>query len=239
MGLFNQYTEKLIKIGFSNNEAKVYLSLIKLGSSKAGTISKHAELDRSSTYNALKSLLKKGLSSYVTIGKTKWFQCSSSNNVVTYLNNKVNLAKEFLPNLEKIRRETKLKENVTLFKGMKGMKTVFEDILNEAKENLIFGSEGEFSKKMPLFAKQFSQRLENKNIKVKSIIRTNREKENKKINYRKIPSTIASPVTTNIYGNKIAILVWGEVPEAILIENKKAADAYRDYFNFMWTYAKK
>ena len=84
MDLF-KHTEKLVKLGFSNNESRVYLSLIKLGSSKAGMIAKHAELDRSSTYNALKSLLQKGLVSYVTIGKTKWFQSSSSNNIVNYL----------------------------------------------------------------------------------------------------------------------------------------------------------
>ena len=177
----------------------------------------------------------------MTIGKTKWFQCSSSNNIITYLNNKVDHAKEFLPDLEKIRKETKLKENITLFKGNKGIKTVFEDILESAQKNLIFGSEGQFSQRMPLFAKQFTRKQENKGIKVKSIIRTNRQEEPdaRKHNVRTIPSTTESPVVTNIYADKIAIVIWSEVPEAILIENKKAADAYRDYFNFMWKSAEK
>ncbi len=189
----------------------------------------------------MKLLLQKGLCSYVTIGKIKWFQCSSSQNIITYLNNKVKTAKGFLPELEKVRRQTKLKENVTLFKGIKGVKTVFEDILNSAKENLIFGSEGQFSKRMPLFAKQFTKRLESNGIKVKSIIRTNREEKSslKKYNLRTIDSTAESPVVTNIYSNKIAVIIWSEVPEVILIENKKAADAYRDYFKFMWKHAEK
>src|SRR3989344_1545008 len=125
----------LQKIGFSQNEAKTYLALIKLGSSKAGMISKHASMDRSSTYNSLKSLLQKGICSYVTIGKTKWFQCSDTSNVIKHLTNKVDLARGFLPTLEKLRKETKLKNNLTLFKGVKGIKTVFEDILNNAEEN--------------------------------------------------------------------------------------------------------
>ena len=236
MDLF-KHTEKLVKLGFSNNESRVYLSLIKLGSSKAGMIAKHAELDRSSTYNALKSLLQKGLVSYVTIGKTKWFQSSSSNNIVNYLSKKLESAKDILPDLEKIRKQNKLRENVTLFKGFKGVKTIFEDILSNAEENLIFGSEGQFSQTMPLFANQFSQRLESKGIRIKSIIRSNRSKS--KRNYRFIPSTSESPVVTNIYDDKIAIIVWSDVPEAILIENKKAADAYRDYFSFMWKHAER
>ena len=117
MGLTEDYLLKLQKVGFSINESKVYLNLIKLGSAKAGKISKEANLDRSSTYNSLQSLLQKGLCSYVTIGKIKWFQCSSSKNIVKYLSNKVETAKEFLPELEKVRKQTKLKENVTLFKG--------------------------------------------------------------------------------------------------------------------------
>lgn len=240
MGLTEDYLLKLQKVGFSLNESKVYLNLIKLGSAKAGKISKEANLDRSSTYNSLRSLLQKGLCSYVTIGKTKWFQCSSSKNIVKYLNNKVETAKEFIPELEKVRKETKLKENVTLFKGFKGVKTVFEDILTSS-ENLIFGSEGQFSKRMPLFAKQFVGRMENKGVKVKSIIRTNREDylhlKNKAI--RTIPSTNESNVVTNIYDNKIAIVVWSDIPEVILIENKNAADAYKDYFNFIWKKANK
>ncbi len=239
MEQYFKYVEKLKGLGFTSNESKVYLNLVKLGSAKAGTIAKDAELDRSSTYNALKNLLKKGLASYVTIGKIKWFQSSSSNSIVAYLSDQLESAKEVLPDLERLRKENKLNENVTLFKGHKGIKTVFEDILEHGTENLIFGSEGQLSRNMSLFAKQFIRQFERKGIKMKSIVRTNREDTRNKRNYRSIPSATESPVVTNIYGDKIAVIIWSEIPEAILIENKKAADAYRDYFNFMWRYAKR
>lgn len=232
-------SEKFRKIGFSQNETAVYLALVKLGSSKAGAISKYASMDRSSVYNALRSLMQKGLVSYVIIGKTRWFQCSNPNNIISYLSNKLDLAKDFVPELDKIRRQSKLNENVRLFKGVKGVNTVFEDILQNAEENLIFGSEGQFSKNMPLFEKQFTKKLERKGIKVRSIVRSNREvaKKDKVANRKSIPSSIESNVVTNIYKNKIAIIIWSEIPEAILIENEKAANAYRDYFNFMWKHA--
>ena len=239
MGKNVDFLDHFNKLGFSPNESKVYLSLIKLGSSKAGSLAKHAGMDRSSTYNSLNSLLQKGLASYVVIGKIKWFQCSSTHNILNHLNRKVELAKEFLPELEKIRTETKLKENARLFKGLKGVQTVFEDILQHAQENLVFGSEGQFSQKMPAFAQRFQQQMEKRGIKVKSIVRSSRQDPADTKILRHIPSTIESPVVTNIYAHKIAIVIWSEIPEAILIENKKAADAYRDYFNFMWKSAKK
>ncbi|MFH1174400.1 MAG: helix-turn-helix domain-containing protein [archaeon] len=230
--------ESLARIGFTENESKVYLGLAKIGSAKAGTLAKHTQLDRSSAYNALQSLIEKGMVSYVVIGKIKWFQCSDPKNLITHITNRLELARAIVPFIDKLRKETKLKENVRLFKGQRGVNTVFEDILRNAQENMIFGSEGQFSKTMPLFAKQFTNRLEREGIRLRSIIRTNRALDEREIaTIRRIPSSVESPVTTNIYGDKIAIIIWSEEPEAILIENKKAADAYRDYFNFMWKHA--
>lgn len=231
---------KLKKIGLSENEAQIYITLTKNGSSKAGEISKYASMDRSSTYNALKSLIQKGLVSYVTIGKIKWFQCSNPKNLQSHIQSKLDAAKEIVPELDSIRKSTKLKENVRLFKGNKGIKTVLNNILENAKENLIFGSEGQFSKNMPLFAEHFKEKMKRKGINVKSVIRSNRAlDESSKNKIRKIPMAVESPVVTNIYSDKIAIIIWSEVPEAILIENKKAADAYKDYFSYLWKHAEK
>ncbi len=236
-----EYIERLVELGFSHNEAKVYITLAKLGVAKAGVIAKYSDLDRSSMYNALQSLLKKGLASYNLVGKTRYFQCSNTGNIMSYLTSKVDAAKEFLPDLEKIRKENKPSENVRLFRGQKGIQTVLQDILHHASENLIFGSEGYFSRDMPQFAKRFIAQLQAKGIKVRTITRTNRKEERhmKKKEERTIPSLTVSPVVTNIYADKIAIIIWSEIPEAIMIQNQKAADAYRDYYNFMWKYARK
>jgi sugar-specific transcriptional regulator TrmB len=235
-----QQIANLRRIGFLANEARVYITLAKLGPSKAGVIAKYADLDRSSMYNAVQSLLKKGLASYVTIGKIKWFSCSATSNILNLLSSKLELAREFLPELEKIRADTKPKENVRLFKGNRGVQTVFLDILDHAKDNLIFGSEGYFSTRMPAFAKRFIRQMENKGIKVRTITRQAR-KDNpdmRKKQERFIPTLTKSPVVTNIYADKIAIIIWSDVPEAILIENKQAADTYREYYNFMWKNAR-
>jgi len=48
-----------------------------------------------------------------------------------------------------------------------------------------------------------------------------------------------SPAVTNIYGDKVAIIIWTENPEAIIIENAAVAKAYKSYFDILWKNGKK
>lgn len=226
--------------GLTKNESKVYLTLIKLGSIKAGKLAKETEFNRTTTYECLRSLGKKGLVSYVIIGKIKYFQASNPKNLELYLQDKLDAVKNIIPDLENIYNTRKLKENVRLFKGNKGIKTVLDDILQNAKENRVFGSEGQLEDQMPYYAKRFvALQLKNK-LKIRSILRHGREPTKRKYyNVKYIDLSEESPVVTNVYNNKIAIFIWSEAPEVILIENEKAANIYKEYFDFIWEHAKK
>ena len=229
----------LQKTGLSRNEAKVYAALIALGSSKAGKISKNAEIDRTSTYNSLKLLLEKGLASYVVIGKIKWFQPTHPSRLWGLMKEKEEAMQEILPSLLAEYQQKKLEENVRLFKGLRGVQTVLQDILHEGQTNFMFGSEGQLEQYMPHFAHRFVQELRRKRITVKSLVRMGRKDvSSRHACIKRVPKNVQSNVVTNIYGNKIAIIIWSKTPEAILIENKTAAEAYRSYFNFMWEHAK-
>jgi len=222
----------------SKNEIAIYLKLLELGSSKVGKIAKETNLDRSSTYNAITHLQNKGLVSYVIITKIKWYQAASPKKLLDIINEQKAELKNILPKLEDKYKQTKLKGQVTLYKGYKGVQTVFQDILQNADENLVFGSEGQLSNKMPHYYKHFINEQKEKNIKTKIIVRKQRQDEVRKNNYRFINQGIESPVVTNIYDNKIAIIIWTTEPEAIIIENKDAAQSYKSYFDFMWKNAK-
>ena len=108
------------------------------------------------------------------------------------------------------------------------------------ENNFVFGSEGQFSKRMPEFALQFDRLKKEKKIKTKLLIRQGR-RELDRINseYRYLPRVAESPAVTNIYGDKIAIVIWTDEPEGIVIENAAAAKAYKSYFDVMWEVGKK
>jgi len=235
--------EKIIKtlenLGFSPNEIKVYLVLNEHSSLKAGKISKLAKIDRSSCYNSLKILLEKGLASYVNIGKVKWFQTTGPKRLLEFVREQEEDVKSILPKLQEMHVINKIEGQVRLFKGIKGIKSIFLDIARTGKDNFAFGSEGQFSEKMPEFAMQFDRLKRENKIHTKLIIRKDRkELDNKTTEYRYLPNLSESPAVTNIYGDKIAIIIWTDEPEGIIIENAAAAKAYKSYFEVMWKSAK-
>src|SRR3989344_3621604 len=227
--------EKVLeKLGFSPNEIKVYIALNSHGSTKAGKVAKIAHIDRSSCYNALKTLLDKGLASYVLIGNVKWFQATGPKRLLDYLKEQEEDVKSILQKLDEMHKATKIEGQVRLFKGIKGIKTIFLDIIKEKKDNYVFGSEGQFSEKMPEFALQFDRLKRENNIHTKLIIRKGRkELDSTTTEYKHLPEITESPAVTNIYGNKIAILIWTDEPEGVIIENEAAAQAYKSYFDIM------
>jgi sugar-specific transcriptional regulator TrmB len=228
----------LKKVGFTSNEADVYLAALRIGSNTAGRLSKEAQVDRSATYDAVKRLLEKGMMSYTVIGGRKHLQAVDPKRLLEYLKEKEEVIEETMPRLSAIYMEPKEKKNVTLYHGSRGLKTVFNDILREGKPNDIFGSEGQFEERMPGFCDYFIKERDRKKIPTRMIIRKGRTNPSNSKSVRFL-DVERSPAVTNIYGNKIAIVVWSEPPEAVVIENKDAAESYRSYFEVLWRSAGK
>jgi len=230
----------LENIGLSPNEIKVYLALNDHGSTKAGKIAKLAKVDRSSCYNSLKLLQEKGLVSYVMVGNIKFFQATGPRRILDYIKEQEEDIKSVLPELSARHNAAKIEGQVRMFKGVKGVKTILMDIIRSKNDNFVFGSEGQLGERIPEFALQLDRLKKENSIKTKMIIRKGRkEKDTKTSEYRHLTNISASPAVTNIYGDKIAILIWTDEPEGVIIENKAAAEAYKSYFDFMWQHAKK
>ena len=229
----------LENLGFSPNEIKIYLALNDHGSSKAGKVAKIAKIDRSSCYNSLQRLIEKGLVSYVSIGEVKWFQATGPKKLLDYLKEQEEDVKEILPDLDARHKASKIKGQVRLFKGIKGVRTILQDILRTGKNNLIFGNENQLEERMPAYQKQFVRQLKEQKIFVKEIVREDRDNPTSNPKQtRYVSKSVESPVVTNIYGDKIALIIWTD-PEGIVIEYEAAAKAYRSYFEFMWKHARK
>lgn len=234
----------LEKVGFTVNESKVYLTLIHLGPSLAGSISKAANLDRSSTYNALEALVSRGIVATVHETKRMTFVPQDPKKIMDHFKEKEEIAAKIIPSLQERFKTTKGKKNVVLFQGYKGLKTVFQDILDSVdlgKEYLVMGSEGQFSEKMPYYAPLFRKLKEEKGIRTRLLVRKGRSKWHggKLVEYREIPAEVVSPATINIFKDKVAVFIWEERPEAILIENKEVSKTFKSYFDFIWKHAKR
>jgi len=185
------------------------------------------------------SVIEKGLVSYAVRGKVKWFQATGPKRLLDYIREQEEDVKNILPELHARHKASKIEGQVRLFKGVKGVKSIFLDIARTGKDNYVYGSEGQFSERIPEFATQFERLKKENKIHTKMILRKGRKEINSKTSeYRFLKDVAESPAVTNIYGDKIALIIWTDEPEGIIIENSAAAKAYKSYFDIMWAQAK-
>ena len=64
-------------LGFTKNEIKIYLTLLRLGRTRAGKLAKEARLERTSAYNSLNRLISQGIVSYVIEANEKVFHAAN------------------------------------------------------------------------------------------------------------------------------------------------------------------
>ena len=88
MASWEEMVSSLEKVGLTKIEARVYMVLLKHGSVKAGKIAREANLNRTTTYDALKRLLEKGLASYVIQENRKYFQPVEPQRLVEFIKEK-------------------------------------------------------------------------------------------------------------------------------------------------------
>jgi HTH-type transcriptional regulator, sugar sensing transcriptional regulator len=239
--------ETLKKFGLSQSETKVYLALIELGTSLAGDITKKANINRSNCYDALQRLMEKGLVSYVIKANRKYFHAQTPQKFLELikeeeieLKNKEKEINEILPALIEKSKASSEKPEATIYKGKKGIKSIFEDILNY-KEYFVFGSSGKFKEVLGPFFELFQKRVRENKIKCK-LIASESARGTEIITHAEtkfLSKDYITLISTIVYGNKVAIISWTENPVGFLLDDKQTADSYKVYFNFMWNSARK
>src|SRR3989338_3931457 len=81
-------TEVLRSIGLTENEIKIYIDLLKSGSSTSYDISKRTGIYRVHVYDKIEQLMSKGLATHVYKGSKKFFQATSPSKIKQYLEDK-------------------------------------------------------------------------------------------------------------------------------------------------------
>ena len=234
----------LQEIGLTSVEIEVYLAIIDLGSCLAGEITRKTSIHRRTVYDAIERLIQKGLISYIKTNNRKYFEAYNPKKLLEIIREKEELLKNTIPELEKRFNFSKEKKETLFFRGKQALKTIFDDQISEEKEVLVLASTVEIKNILEYYFPKFNLQRKEKNIKMKMLFSENlREKQLVKriplAEIRFLPKEYDSNVSTNIYGDKISIVVWSEEPTATLIKEKAIADSYRNYFDALWRISKK
>lgn len=232
---------QLHEAGLTENESKIYIGLLELGPSNAGIISRKTGLHRRVVYDTIEMLIKKGLIGYILQNNKRLFQASNPEKILGIIKEKEQNILEILPEMLLLYTKTKEKEETNFYKGKNGLKTVFEDQLQVGKEIKIIGASPLAYEILQFYFKWFDQKRVKAKIKTKILF--NKFKKTPKIPLSEIkylPEKYSSPLAINIYGDKVAIILWSkENPLAIVIKNKEISSGYEKYFELMWKTGKK
>jgi len=234
----------LLKIGLSEKEADFYLLIGKHKEITASEISKISGESRTHVYDTISKLLEKSLINYVVKNNVKFFKAVNPERLLDYLKEKEAKIKEeekeilkIIPEIKKIKESLGKEETkIEIYEGKEGLKTVMNNILREGKDFVTWGATTKVNEYLPdFFIKKYLNERKRKKIRAKQLftelygVLKSPLSEN-----RKLPKEFASPTTTAVYGNKVSIWLWMEIPKIILIENKDLASSYRKHFDLMW-----
>jgi len=231
----------LKEFGLTEKEASVYLMLIKSGSSTANEIAQKTQVHRINIYDILERLQKKGLVSFVIVGKRKHYEASAPKRILELEEERKQKMKELVAELNTQRVLEKSGQEATIYKDKKGIRAILEDIPKSKTEVYLFASGWGFKENFPGYTDIWHAQFKVNKTKIKSLI-SNKFKDIKvptPIEYRYLPSEFVFPSTTVVYENKTLMIMWGSYPLAILIKGKEISESYKEFFQILWKIAKK
>ena len=245
--------EILEKIGLTKNESLVYLTLLKIGTSKTGEIIKQSNINSGRIYETFDSLKVKGLISESVINNVKHFTASPPEKILDYIKQKneelkkeESLIKSALPDLDSLRSLKLEKSKALVYTGFEGIKTAAYEALNATKKGEEIWAMGVTEMKDKKFndfwVKYAIDRAKGKHLtKFLFSERSPYYKTTKNMNLvdARVLEGI-TPTTIDIFGDdKVLILNYNEPISCILIYDKNTTTSFKNFFNQLWKLAKK
>jgi HTH-type transcriptional regulator, sugar sensing transcriptional regulator len=241
--------ESLMEIGFSEREAKVYLAMLDLGEVTVGPIASKTGIQHAKIYPTLEKLIKRGLATYITKSKTKYFRAEEPKRIISILKEKERKFREIIPLMEKRKKEASDLQHAKIYEGFKAIKAMYEDILEDLTKDsfyYVFPFKQEYVD-TPLaqrFLRKIHLQLSEFEVDDRMITHSSIRKEFRK-NYSNIKGVkfrftdMEIPLGLIIMDNKVINVIWGERPTAVEIQSRQIAEQYKKFFLDMWKQAKK
>ncbi|MDP2926507.1 MAG: helix-turn-helix domain-containing protein [Nanoarchaeota archaeon] len=224
--------EEILKsLGLSDKEIKIYLASLQLGSNLVQKIANFAGLNRTSAYDLLKSLEQKGFVSYTIQSGKKFYQAAQPNKLIEIIKEREILIEKILPELNSLSASVVTRPNVEVYTGKEGIKSIFENILQESKSFSCIASKEQLLKLFEYYFPHFVNRRKKKNIKVRIISET--QPFDKTAPYKLINKKIKT--ATWLYDGKIAMVsLEDKEPIGILINEKNFYETHKMMFDLLW-----
>ena len=233
----------LESIGLSKNETKIFLALLDIGQTTAGKITEKSGVHRTNVYDAVERLIEKGLVSYIIKNKIKYFEATDPSNLMNLIKEKEVQLKEIMPQLKLSTKLANKKGEAKIYEGVPAFMNILHSFLKYKEPILSYGIPKTAPEMLKTSIPHFHKARIAKKIQMNVIYNFDAQDRINKVNKisytdaRFIDDKFRSLVSTNICGDEVVLALWTKPIIIIQIKNKQIADAYKHYFEFMWTNA--
>lgn len=240
-------SKDLISLGFTLNESLVYLSIISFGRAKANEIIRDTGLHKKIVYENIERLIDKGLVSFIQEGRTRIFTPADPNMLVELFQEKqeeiarkTQEAKDVAEKIRKLAKKEVTKEEATLFRGKKGIRTFYNELLRIGEDYCVFGAPASSIDMMEEhFWLNLVQKKREKKISARILFNRSNKEYGDKIrdrltDIRYLDKDFEPMTEINIQKDRVATIVWKESPYLFLVKDRVVAESYMQYFEKMW-----
>jgi HTH-type transcriptional regulator, sugar sensing transcriptional regulator len=240
--------------GLTDGEAKVYLAMLKIGESTVGPILEESKVANSIVYRLLESLMEKGLASFITKDKTKYFKAAEPKKILEYIEQKKEHLEEskkaiqsILPSLMSMGLG-KSKTSFQVYEGFKGIQTAFEhyyDKLKKGDATYCWGIYATQHEKYHAYWHKDHLRRARAGIKAYLLFNQGTDLETLKnrnsytlCDARYMPTPMKTPAWFLVYKDTTLIVLHLTEQIALEIVNQEVADTFKAYFDDFWSKSK-
>jgi sugar-specific transcriptional regulator TrmB len=233
-------------LGFSPNEEKVYLHLLKNGASSIRQVAGDTGVNRGTVYEALKELADRGLVSHSQKKQKQQFMAEDPSALKSLFNEERNrltgMRKELTKSLPELVALYQTKREHTVIKihdGHAGTKIILEDVIKtmtvESDRQYRVYSAANIREYLYYNFASFSERRIKAGIRAK-VIAVGAGGETRGLDERRwITTKRGAPAYTIVYGKKMAIISLSQGrPHSVVIEDAGLADTQKLIFDALW-----
>ena len=255
----SKITQSLQKFGLSENEAKVYLSLLGSGLISVFKLAKNLEIARSTLYGILSSLQAKGIVSQVYKNQVKFFKPEPPEKIIKILELQEETIKRKKKELERLVPEIKKLENldytspkIKLYEGKREMEQLFTDILlyQNIEVKWLLSVKDYIDMMGKDFIVDFNKKRLSRNISFRGVWPKSKMADLKSVNMRILewgekykrqirflPSKYISSLTYALYQNKAFFISSKKENFGFLIESQEFVQMMKMQFEVLWRIA--
>lgn len=231
----------LENIGLSDKEAKVYLACLELGTATVQELAEKSEVKRTSIYNFLSVLIKKGLVSEIKQNDRIYLTAENPNILKENLKNQEASLNSALPNLLDLFNKPTNRPAVKYYKGITGIKKIYLDTL-QIKQSIYAFTDVESM--IPIMGKWLWDWYPGKRVELgikffgiakdgplakKAMARNKQQNREMKI----LPD-VKFDTEINIYGPKVAIISFQRPYTGIIIEDFFINQTLKSIWQSLW-----